>query len=50
MNRRLARRTDIEFGVVADARMPHLLRLVPSAPYTSYDDCRRAVAALASRL
>ncbi len=44
----LARRLRHEHGVVADAREPDVLRLAPTALYSSYHDCWRAVAALAS--
>ncbi|HET6293335.1 MAG TPA: kynureninase [Kribbella sp.] len=43
----LARRLRHEFGVIADAREPDVLRLAPVPLYSTYHDCWRAVEALA---
>ncbi len=43
----LAKRLRFEFGVIADAREPDVLRLAPVPLYSQYHDCWRAVQALA---
>ncbi|MEU6645618.1 kynureninase [Saccharomonospora sp. NPDC046836] len=43
----LTRRLRLEFGVVADAREPDVLRLAPVPLYSTYHDCWRATDALA---
>ncbi|MGW6280655.1 kynureninase [Kribbella sp. NPDC055071] len=43
----LARRLRFEYGVIADAREPDVLRLAPVPLYSSYHDCWRAASALA---
>jgi kynureninase len=43
----LARRLRFEYGVIADAREPDVLRLAPVPLYSSYHDCWRAATALA---
>jgi len=43
----LARRLRHEYGVVADAREPDVVRLAPVPLYSTYHDCWRAVDALA---
>lgn len=42
----LSRRLRHEFGVIADAREPDILRLAPVPLYSSYHDCWRAAEAL----
>lgn len=42
----LARRLRTEYGVIADARRPDILRLAPTALYSTYHDCWRAADAL----
>ncbi|MDR5698331.1 kynureninase [Agromyces aerolatus] len=46
----IVRRLEHEFGVVADARTPDVVRLAPSALQTSYAECDAAAAALAAVL
>ncbi|MFC9690393.1 kynureninase [Kribbella sp. NPDC056951] len=43
----LAKRLRFEYGVIADAREPDVLRLAPVPLYSTYHDCWRAAAALA---
>ncbi|ADB34506.1 kynureninase [Kribbella flavida DSM 17836] len=43
----LTKRLRFEFGVIADAREPDVVRLAPVPLYSLYHDCRRAVEALA---
>ena len=43
----LARRLRFEYGVIADAREPDVLRLAPVPLYSTYHDCWRAAPALA---
>lgn len=38
------------YGVVADTRPPNIVRLAPTPLYNTFDDCRRAAAALAAVL
>jgi kynureninase len=38
------------YGVIADARGSHIIRLAPVPLYSSYHDCWRAVSALAEVL
>ena len=38
----LARRLRYEYGVIADAREPDVLRLAPVPLYSTYHDCWRA--------
>jgi kynureninase len=42
----LARRLRFEYGVIADAREPDVLRLAPVPLYSTYHDCWRAASAL----
>ncbi|HEY8452792.1 MAG: kynureninase [Micromonosporaceae bacterium] len=44
---RVAQRLAAEYGVVADAREPDILRLAPTPLYSTYHDCWRAATALA---
>ena len=46
----LSRRLRHEYGVIADAREPDVLRLAPVPLYSSYHDCWRAAAALGELL
>ncbi|PWV77011.1 kynureninase [Prauserella marina] len=46
----LCSRLSGEFGVVADAREPDVLRMAPTALYSTHHDCWRAAAALAALL
>jgi len=43
----LAKRLRFEYGVIADAREPDVLRLAPVPLYSTYHDCWRAASALA---
>ena len=43
----LSRRLRFEYGVIADAREPDVLRLAPVPLYSTYHDCWRAATALA---
>ncbi|MFK4087425.1 kynureninase [Kribbella sp. NPDC020789] len=43
----LSKRLRFEYGVIADAREPDVLRLAPVPLYSTYHDCWRAAAALA---
>jgi kynureninase len=42
----VARQLSAEFGVIADARNPDILRLAPAPLYSTYHDCWRAADAL----
>jgi kynureninase len=42
----LAKRLRFEYGVIADAREPDVLRLAPVPLYSTYHDCWRAASAL----
>ena len=44
--RSLAERLRLEHGVVCDFREPDVLRFAPTPLYNTYEDCRRAAAAL----
>ena len=44
---RAAQRLSTDYGVVADAREPDILRLAPTPLYSTYHDCWRAATALA---
>ncbi|HEX2774366.1 MAG TPA: kynureninase, partial [Micromonosporaceae bacterium] len=46
----LSRRLRHEYGVIADAREPDIVRLAPVPLYSSYHDCWRAADALAATL
>jgi kynureninase len=44
----LTKRLRFEHGVIADARQPDIVRFAPVPLYSTYEDCRRAAAALAA--
>ncbi|MBU2663809.1 kynureninase [Actinoplanes bogorensis] len=44
----LTKRLRFEYGVIADARQPDVVRFAPVPLYSSYQDCDRAAAALAA--
>ena len=44
----LTKRLRFEYGVIADARQPDVVRFAPVPLYSTYDDCRRAAEALAA--
>ena len=44
----LTKRLRFEHGVIADARQPDIVRFAPVPLYSTYQDCRRAAAALAA--
>ena len=46
----VAERLAREYGVVGDVRQPNVIRLAPTPLYSTYEDCERAAAALASVL
>ena len=44
----LTKRLRFEYGVIADARQPDVVRFAPVPLYSTYEDCRRAAEALAA--
>ncbi|WP_250036387.1 kynureninase [Paractinoplanes maris] len=44
----LTKRLRFEYGVIADARQPDVVRFAPVPLYSTYQDCRRAAEALAA--